>query len=219
MQPTKEVYKPDNQLQLAEKDLQEELAKMLTANNPAAPKNTARFNMKERVYKLEPMVDQLLVHYATDGWLMHKASEDARKQQEVEKQVEEAAARFQTEVSHRVEFANFFQSCSGAYSNRVTLSYIASQQSSILTGTVAVASKRCPVQVDKAKKEKREEGTDADGPDDSRQLRNQFNFSERAAQTLNYPMRDRETTTEPPPTASFSGTCSQASQQMSLLAA
>ena len=100
VQPTKEVYKPDNQLQLAEKDLQEEIAKMLTANNPAAPKNTARFNMKERVYKLEPMVDQLLVHYATDGWLMHKASEDARKQQEVEKQVEEAAAKFQNEVSH-----------------------------------------------------------------------------------------------------------------------
>ncbi|KAA6426617.1 MAG: dynein intermediate chain 2 [Trebouxia sp. A1-2] len=159
--PTKEVYKPDNQLQLVEKDLQEEIAKMLTANNPAAPKNTARFNMKERVYKLEPMVEQLLVHYATDGWLMHKASEDARKQQEVEKQVEEAAAKFQNEV-------------------------------------------------DRAKKEKREEGTDAaEGPDDSRQLRNQFNFSERAAQTLNYPMRDRETTTEPPPTASFSGTCSQ----------
>ena len=94
----KEVYKPDNQLQLAEKDLQEEIAKMLTANNPAAPKNTARFNMKERVYKLEPMVDQLLVHYSTDGWLLHKASEDARKQQEVEKQVEEATLRFQNEV-------------------------------------------------------------------------------------------------------------------------
>lgn len=99
LQPTKEVYKPDNQLQLAEKDLQEEIAKMLTANNPAAPKNTARFNMKERVYKLEPMVEQLLVHYATDGWLMHKASEDARKQQEVEKQMEEAAAKFQNEVT------------------------------------------------------------------------------------------------------------------------
>ena len=110
MQATKEVYKPDNQLQLAEKDLQEEIAKMLTANNPAAPKNTARFNMKERVYKLEPMVDQLLVHYATDGWLMHKASEDARKQQEVEKQVEEAAARFQTEVSHYVESAEMSSS-------------------------------------------------------------------------------------------------------------
>ena len=75
------------------------MAKMLTANNPAAPKNTARFNMKERVYKLEPMVEQLLVHYSTDGWLMHKASEDARRQQEVDKQVEEAAAKFQNEVT------------------------------------------------------------------------------------------------------------------------
>lgn len=86
---------------------------MLTANNPAAPKNTARFNMKERVYKLEPMVEQLLVHYATDGWLMHKASEDARKQQEVEKQVEEAAAKFQNEVMQPMTLhaAPHHQSC------------------------------------------------------------------------------------------------------------
>ncbi len=63
--------------------------------------------------------------------------------------------------------------------------------------------------MDKGRKDKREEGTDADGPDDSRQLRNQFNFSERAAQTFNYPMVDRGTTTEPPPTASMAGTCNQ----------
>ena len=64
-------------------------------------------------------------------------------------------------------------------------------------------------QVDKGRKDKRDEGTDAEGPDDSRQLRNQFNFSERAAQTFNYPMVDRGTTTEPPPTASMAGTCNQ----------
>ena len=46
LQPSKEVVRPDNQLQLTEKDLQEEIAKMLTANNPAAPKNLVRFNMK-----------------------------------------------------------------------------------------------------------------------------------------------------------------------------
>lgn len=33
----------------------------------------------------------------------------------------------------------------------------------------------------------------------------QFNFGERAAQTFNYPLRDRATMTEPPPTASASG--------------
>lgn len=58
MQPTREVVRPANQLQLSEAELQEELAKMLTANNPAAPQNLLRFNTKERAYKLEPMVEQ-----------------------------------------------------------------------------------------------------------------------------------------------------------------
>eukprot|EP00474_Spongospora_subterranea_P010601 CRZ11059.1 hypothetical protein [Spongospora subterranea] len=40
-------------------------------------------------------------------------------------------------------------------------------------------------------------------------LKNQFNFSERASQTFNNPARDRSVATEPPPTVSFSGFCSQ----------
>lgn len=39
----------------------------------------------------------------------------------------------------------------------------------------------------------------------ARFLRNQFNFVDRAAQTANYLPRDRETMTEPPPTATVSG--------------
>lgn len=58
LQPTREVVRPANQLALSEAELQEEVAKMLTANNPAAPQNLARFNMKERSYKFEPMVEQ-----------------------------------------------------------------------------------------------------------------------------------------------------------------
>jgi hypothetical protein len=50
-------------------------------------------------------------------------------------------------------------------------------------------------------------GLDVELPDDSRQLRNQFNFSERAAQTFSYPMRDRATFTEPAPTATIAGVC------------
>ena len=49
------------------------------------------------------------------------------------------------------------------------------------------------------------DGGEGEGPDDSKQLRNQFNFSERAAQTTNFPLRDRETYTEPPPTETVSG--------------
>uniref|UniRef100_A0A7S3GGM1 Uncharacterized protein n=1 Tax=Palpitomonas bilix TaxID=652834 RepID=A0A7S3GGM1_9EUKA len=41
------------------------------------------------------------------------------------------------------------------------------------------------------------------------QLRNQFNFSERATQTFNNQLRDRSCATEPPPTSNFSETVSQ----------
>ena len=36
--------------------------------------------MKERCFKFEAMVDQTAVHYGSDGWLLHKASEEAKKQ-------------------------------------------------------------------------------------------------------------------------------------------
>lgn len=156
LQPTREIVKPVNQLQLSESQLGEEIARMLTANNPAAPKNLARFNMKERCYKFEPMVEQTVTHYSSDGWLLHKSSEDAKRQLDTDKAEAEACARFQAEV-------------------------------------------------DRASKEK-EAGLEVEAPDDSRQLRNQFNFGERAAQTFSYPLRDRATMTEPPPTQVMSGT-------------
>ncbi|MEW5317945.1 MAG: hypothetical protein WDW38_009202 [Sanguina aurantia] len=160
--PVREFVRPDNQLQLTDVELNEEVAKMLTANNPEASKNVARFNMKEKCYKFEPMVDQTIVIYATDGWLLHKGSDEAKKQVDVEKMEAEAGQRFQAEV-------------------------------------------------DRASHERRDDanGDGSEPPDDSRQLRNQFNFSERAAQTSNFLPRSRETYTEPPPTATVSGTCSQ----------
>ncbi len=112
--------------------------------------------MKERTYKFEPMVDQTIVHYATDGWLLHKGSEEAKKQMDLEKMELEASQRFHEHDGKPGHGA----------------------------GGDAV---------------------EVEGPDDSKQLRNQFNFSERAAQTTNYPLRDRETHTEPPPTATVSG--------------
>ena len=49
-----------------------------------------------------------------------------------------------------------------------------------------------------------------DGTDDSKELRNRFNFSERAAQTSALHPKDKGTITEPPPTVAIQGTCSQA---------
>lgn len=153
------MVKPDNQLQLTEQEMQEEIAKMLTANNPQAPKNVVRFNMKERNYKLEPMVEQTIVHYATDGWLIHKSSEEAKKQAEADKEAEASGRRTVTEAGTGTDAG---------------------------TGAGTAAG-------------------EAEGFDEAKHLRNQFNFSERAAQTLNYPLRERGTMTEPPPTATISG--------------
>jgi dynein intermediate chain 1 len=55
------------------------------ANNPNAPSNIARFSMKEKQFKSEPFVDQLVMHYACDGYLLHKSSDDAKRQMDLER--------------------------------------------------------------------------------------------------------------------------------------
>ena len=54
---------------------------------------------------------------------------------------------------------------------------------------------------------KKAEGTE--GEDDATGLRNQFNFSERASQTLNNAHRERGTMTEPPPSVEYAAQCTQ----------
>jgi dynein intermediate chain 1 len=98
MQPAKEVRVPDNQLHLTDAALDEEIAKMLTANNPVAPKALVRFIQKERAYKPEAIIMQTVTHFATDGWLLHRDSEDARKQLEQQRVEEDLQKRFMNEV-------------------------------------------------------------------------------------------------------------------------
>ena len=56
------------------------------------------FGLQERTFKSEPMVEQLMVHYSTDGFLLHRSNEEARRQLEAEKAADDAANRFQAEV-------------------------------------------------------------------------------------------------------------------------
>ena len=98
MQPAKEIRVPDNQLHLTDVELEEEIAKMLTANNPEAPKALVRFIQKERAYKPEAMIVQTMKHYSTDGWLLHQESEDARKQTEQHRNEEELQKKFLNEM-------------------------------------------------------------------------------------------------------------------------
>ena len=138
--------KPPDQLVLNEQELKEEHTRMLTANNPQAPSNPIRFNFKDSIYKPITQVDNVSVLFQMDTNLLHKESEEGKRQLEK----------------------------NGTADND-------------------------------ASAEARESGAADGGP----KIQNQFNYSERAAQTLNHPPRDRETMTDPPPRLNFNGSVSQ----------
>ncbi|CAF1129899.1 unnamed protein product, partial [Didymodactylos carnosus] len=72
--------RPDDQMKLTDAELNEEHTRILTARNPQAAENIVRFSHKERMYKPIAQVDQLAVHYQLDGNLIHKDSEEAKRQ-------------------------------------------------------------------------------------------------------------------------------------------
>eukprot|EP01136_Pigoraptor_vietnamica_P011058 Opistho-1_new@49440 len=168
LQP-KTLLKPEDQLELTEEQLKEDFTRILSANNPHAPQNIVRFSHKEQVYKLAPAIDQTAVHFELEGYMLHKGSDEAKRQ---------------------------------------------------LTASGVVTAGAQEVAVEGAAPD--DDGGDGDGeaahaggeaagagPRKEHVLRNQFNFSERACQTFNNPLRDRATSTEPPPRANFSATVNQ----------
>lgn len=78
----KTLVKPEDQLELTETELKEEFTRILTANNPHAPQNIVRYSFKERQYKQTSSVDQLAIHFALDGNMLHKDSDEARRQRQ-----------------------------------------------------------------------------------------------------------------------------------------
>ena len=127
--------KPENQVKLTEKELEEEFTRILNANNPHAAQNIARFNNKERIFKASPNMEHTMFHFDYDGYLVYNESGEGKEAE------------------------------------------------------VSVA---------------------APAAEDSKPARvNQFNFSERAAQTVNNPYREKSTNTDPPPQRTFSFTVNQ----------
>ena len=152
-EPAKIMIRPREQLQLSDKDLNEELTKILKADNPEAPKSIVRFSHKEKMFKADATVEQTEVHYSQEGNLLHNQSDDAKRQKEKEDDEKVAQAR----------------------------------------------------ELEK----KKQEGGESAADEGDGNLRNQFNFSERASQTLNNALRERGTMTEPPPSVEYSSQCTQ----------
>ena len=188
-EPEHVLVRPDNQLVLTEKELEEEVTKQLTANNPNAPANLARYNEKERTFKFEPTVDQLVVHYAVDGFLLHEETDEAARQTAQEEL--EAKTMAEWVASNDLAAAKKAKEAEGG------------AEAGVEAGDAAEA-KVDPKDADDDADANAGEDADATAGDDSKQLRNQFNFADRASQTVNNPTRDRESATEPPATSAFS---------------
>lgn len=98
------------QLELNDSELMEEIPRMLTANNPNAPENIVMFSVKEKVFKTVAIIEQSIQAYHQDGWTVHSASDEARRQLEMEKMVAMAKVR-----NWREEFADFFEKFAWKY--------------------------------------------------------------------------------------------------------
>lgn len=52
------------------------------SNNPQAPHNLTKFSYKDRLFKTDDIVEQMVFHFQFDGDIILKESDEARDQEE-----------------------------------------------------------------------------------------------------------------------------------------
>ncbi|XP_034947579.1 dynein intermediate chain 2, ciliary [Chelonus insularis] len=171
--------KPEDQLLLTEAELQEEIVRVLTIHNPRIPDSLVEWSWKEGAFINLPKPPDIVTILSVPGTLLHKDSEEAKKQAsggsidaekptiKVEEPIkkEEEPEEDAPDAEEADEEGDDKQADGGGEAELETAEEEASEK---------------PVKVP-----------------------NQFNFCERAALTYHNPVRDMSTQTVPPPTASF----------------
>jgi dynein intermediate chain 1 len=69
-----------DQEDLTQEQLEKTIYKKLTSLNPQAPANITKFSYKDRVFKTDDSVEQIVFHYMCDGDILVAESEEARDQ-------------------------------------------------------------------------------------------------------------------------------------------
>ena len=76
--------RPDDQLNISPEDLEKEVPpRVLYPLNPRAAHNTTQYSFKEKCFKVDEQVDQVVMHFAMDGLILLKESPEAIDQIEV----------------------------------------------------------------------------------------------------------------------------------------
>ncbi|KAM8914224.1 dynein, axonemal, intermediate chain 1, paralog 2 isoform 3-T3 [Spinachia spinachia] len=175
----KALIKPPDQLELTDAELKEEITRTLTANNPHAPQNIVHYSFKERSFKVTTAVDQLAVLFEMEGNLVHIDSDEGRRLRAKEGLASEPAT---------VK--------AGGETDEEKLETV-------------VIPDELGREVDEVGEEDRPDSVVSKTGAKEQKATNQFNFSERASQTLNNPPREISCQTEPPPRSIFGATVSQ----------
>lgn len=190
LQPIEVRRVPADQIEgLSEEQKNEVFTKLLTALDPNVSTCTTRFNYENLEFKLSPSLTHMAVHFDMESVLIHVDSDEARDQinyaaeQKDREQIEKKNQITTTDEEQKENTGNSVPNT--ASPTAVTTSISAS--TSISTSTTLDPDEEDPDSL----------------PRSDRALKNQFNFSERASQTFNNPLRDREISTEPPPTTEF----------------
>ncbi|OAF66873.1 Axonemal dynein intermediate chain 1 [Intoshia linei] len=101
------IEKPMNQLQLTEKELKEEHTRILTANNPHAPKNLVQYNYKEQKYILIQNIDQIAHNFSMCGHLLFKSTEEGQDQLKYNERQSEANNVVKADNGQTTETADY----------------------------------------------------------------------------------------------------------------
>lgn len=196
---------PANQLKLTPDQLNEIYPRVINANDPNVPKGVTRFHylrqdphpsgepgrfvtVVEGKWRKEEKQDHLAVHFVMDGNLILADSEDGREQ---------------LELKQRFGPSDIPVSTSSVGTSTSMGAAAASAADAASNGAVSGGGNSRPQTASGDAAAEDEDGEVAAAP--GRPLKNQFNFSERAAQTFNNPLRNRAVSTEPPPLAEFEG--------------
>lgn len=169
-EPIKRIVKPENQLDLTELELNTDISRILTGDDPNVPKNICKFSYKEKCFKFDPpgLSDHMAVHLILNGCSLHIDSKGYKEQIDMEERKKEA------EEANRKTLEQQSMSHDQGESGDIEKDIIVDDAASV---------------ADKSK--------------------NQFNFSDRATQTLNNKLRNRFVCTEPPPVAQYNENVTQ----------
>ncbi|XP_039560428.1 dynein intermediate chain 1, axonemal [Passer montanus] len=200
---TRAAVRSPDQLELTEAELKQDVTRTLTADNPHIPQNIVRFNFKERAYKLVDDMDQTAVHLTLNGYLIHKDSDEGRRQSirssseaeetpvEEEKAPVEATEEATEEAETKVEEPTEGAEATG-------------EEEGERKGEGEGEGEH---EAEAAEAAEAEEHPPQKAPE--RKLANQFNFIERGSTTYHYPLREKGLQTDPAPFETFSANVNQ----------